>query len=123
MRYVSQLTLVSKISPFTSVLAQLKSRLNDKQAGSSSQHSTQVMPHTVTVAPNSRQSHHRGISLPHASLSLMNLIVPDSPRTLRSGSGSPELQDFSGKSDSDPFMDLLFSGWNPDLPDPATLNH
>ena len=33
---------------------------------------------------------------------------------------SPELRP---KDDSDPFMSLLFSGWNPDLPDPPVLNH
>ncbi|KAF5355639.1 hypothetical protein D9756_003845 [Leucocoprinus leucothites] len=64
-----------------------------------------------------------GISLPQASITMMNLITPDSPQQqVRSDSGSPDLST-APKSGSDPFMDLLFSGWNPDLPDPNTLNH
>ncbi len=63
-----------------------------------------------------------GIALPQ--LNLINIITSESPETrFRSASGSPVMQDVSGRSSSDPFMDLLFSGWNPDLPDPATLNH
>jgi len=63
-----------------------------------------------------------GITLPHVAV--MNLIAPDSPETrFRSASRSPELQNVNVQSNPDPFMDLLFSGWNPDLPDPATLNH
>jgi hypothetical protein len=54
---------------------------------------------------------------------MMNLITPDSPQQqARGGSGSPELTT-APKTGSDPFMDLLFSGWNPDLPDPNTINH
>lgn len=106
-----------------SVPAQLKSKLYEKQAESRSPRPTRVTP-TATAESLSRQSDAGGITLPHASLALMNLIAPDSPGTrFRSASGSPELQDISAKSNSDPFMDLLFSGWNPDLPDPATLNH
>jgi hypothetical protein len=106
-----------------SVLAQLKSRLYEKQAESRSPRPTRVTP-TAAAGSLSRQSDAGGITLPHASLALMNLIAPDSPGTrFRSASRSPELQDISPKSNSDPFMDLLFSGWNPDLPDPATLNH
>jgi len=98
--------------------------LYEKQAGSSSPRPIRVTPPTVTAGSLSRQSDAGGITLPHASLALMNLIAPDSPGSrFRSASESPELQDVSAKSNSDPFMDLLFSGWNPDLPDPATLNH
>lgn len=54
---------------------------------------------------------------------MMNLITPDSPQQqVRSDSGSPELTT-APKPGTDPFMDLLFSGWNPDLPDPNTLDH
>ena len=63
-----------------------------------------------------------GIALPQ--LNLINIIASESPETrFRSASGSPVMHDVSGRSSSDPFMDLLFSGWNPDLPDPTTLNH
>jgi len=53
----------------------------------------------------------------------MSLITPASPDTrFRDSTDSPDLNG-GKKNDIDPFMDLLFSGWNPDLPDPARLNH
>jgi hypothetical protein len=56
---------------------------------------------------------------------MMNLVTANSPEArFRSQSGSPELYTLnSNKNCPDPFMDLLFLGWNSDLPDPATLNH
>jgi hypothetical protein len=57
----------------------------------------------------------------------MNLIAPDTPESrLRSETGSPDMAAAgkqAGSGDSDPFMDLLFSGWNPDLPEPSVLDH
>jgi len=50
-------------------------------------------------------------------------VSPDiSDARLRSETGSPQVQTISS-GDPDPFMDLLFSGWNPDLPNPPLLNH
>ena len=46
-----------------------------------------------------------------------------SENSFRGDSNSPELRPATQKDDSDPFMTLLFSGWNPDLPDPPVLNH
>jgi hypothetical protein len=63
--------------------------------------------------------------LPHASLDMMNmnLIPSDSPKSRYSSeSGSPELRTALSK-EPEPFMDMLYSGWNPDLPDPPLLNH
>lgn len=56
---------------------------------------------------------------------MMNLGPTDNTESrFRSQSGSPELYTLnSNKPSPDPFMDLLFLGWNSDLPDPATLNH
>lgn len=54
---------------------------------------------------------------------MMNLISESPEARFRSESGSPELRHSSSKNGPDPFMDLLFSGWNPDLPDPPVLNH
>lgn len=104
-------------------VAHLENLLYEKQMGSSSPQSSHMTPPTTTASLHTRQtSETGGIALPQ--LALLNIIAPDSPETrFRSKSGSPDLQDVGGKSNSDPFMDLLFSGWNPDLPDPATLNH
>jgi hypothetical protein len=55
----------------------------------------------------------------------MNLVHEEnSEMAFRSDSVSPGLPS-SGvhQSGDDPYMSLLFSGWNPDLPDPATLRH
>lgn len=53
---------------------------------------------------------------------MMNLATPETPET-RGQSGSPELYALNSKPSPDPFLDLLFLGWNSDLPDPSTLNH
>jgi hypothetical protein len=63
-----------------------------------------------------------GKSLTHSSLALAEVITPESLETqFRSTSGSPDFQ--NGIKPSGAFVDLLFSGWDPDLPDPNTLNH
>jgi hypothetical protein len=54
---------------------------------------------------------------------MMNLTTPNASEARRQ-SGSPELYALtSSKPSPDPFLDLLFLGWNSDLPDPGTLNH
>lgn len=64
------------------------------------------------------------ISLPQAAMEIASLLSTDSPETrLRSQSDSPEMSGMRGRSGPDVFMDLLFSGWNTDLPDPLVLNH
>jgi hypothetical protein len=65
------------------------------------------------------------IKLPSTPMALMNLISPESPETLiRRKQEFEQIQNISlrGK-DSQRYMDLLVRGWNPDLPEPATLNH
>ncbi|KAF9015259.1 hypothetical protein BDQ17DRAFT_1340748 [Cyathus striatus] len=111
---------VEKIRQLEDEISQLKTRLQEQIA-------------TRSASPNQGSSVNQatrgtlqegGITLPHASLAIMNLIGSESPELrFRSESGSPELLNSGRKSSNDPFMDLLFSGWNPDLPDPATLNH
>lgn len=86
---------------------------------------TQITPPTPSTSSsaNRQAPDVGGIALSHSSLAVGNMLTPESPeRRFRTTSGSPELQSVSLKS-SDPFMDLLFSGWNPDLPDPNILNH
>lgn len=56
--------------------------------------------------------------------SLERFIPTGSPDIrFRGESDSPELRSATRKDSPDPFMTLLFSGWNPDLPDPSVLNH
>ncbi|KAJ7631002.1 hypothetical protein FB45DRAFT_793800 [Roridomyces roridus] len=103
---------VEKIRQLELQIAQLKSKLHDKQSNSRSS------------SPNRPGSADGGISLPHASLAMMNLIAPEaSEARFRSESDSPDLRTIASQGSPDPLMDLLFLGWNPDLPDPNTLNH
>ncbi|KAJ3016886.1 hypothetical protein NUW54_g709 [Trametes sanguinea] len=66
-----------------------------------------------------------GIVLPHASLEVMHQLSPDSTGSQPRGStSSPELRQGNNRQTMpDPLMDLLFVGWDPDLPDPDTLDH
>ncbi|KAJ7293658.1 hypothetical protein C8J57DRAFT_1269605 [Mycena rebaudengoi] len=102
---------VEKIRQLESQIAHLKNKLHNRT------NSRSASPNRPASSGNSDG----GISLPHASLAMMNLISPDSEARFRSDSGSPDLRTIA--SSPDPLMDLLFLGWNPDLPDPATLNH
>ncbi|KAG6911890.1 hypothetical protein DXG01_000137 [Tephrocybe rancida] len=113
-------------------LAHLKTRLYEQDMASSSvsPHQPSNMLYTdTTMSPPSTSSRALsdvgGISLPRASLSLMT--PNESPELrFRSQSRTPEnlLNNLTNRAPpQDPFMDLLFLGWNSDLPDPATLNH
>ncbi|KAL0951067.1 hypothetical protein HGRIS_007805 [Hohenbuehelia grisea] len=115
---------VEKIKQLEEEVSQLKNRLLEQELASRS------------VSPNRHPSLHSqlassstdtpGITLPHVSLneSMMNLMSADSPGSVaRSENGSPDLQSSTPQSGTVPYMDLLFSGWNPDLPDPSVLNH
>lgn len=64
-----------------------------------------------------------GISLPQVSLANMHVIGSESPVPAASQLTDAGHSIMNSQGGLDPFMDLLFSGWNPDLPDPGTLNH
>jgi hypothetical protein len=125
----------SENCPYTNIqgshaTAQLKNKLYEHQVapGSSPAPSnliTQITspPPSTSSSANRRAPDVGGIALPHSSLALVDIIAPEGSETpFCNTGGSPELQGVSLKP-SDPFMDLLFSGWDPDLPDPNTLNH
>ncbi|KAF8912753.1 hypothetical protein CPB84DRAFT_1885361 [Gymnopilus junonius] len=113
---------VEKIKELEEQIAELKSKLYEKQTIlPSPPNASRSTPPSNAVGTESRQSDTGGIALP--SLNLMTLIDPDTPDSRFRSSLSPELQNVNVRSNADQFMDLLFSGWNPDLPDPATLNH
>ncbi|KAF9056260.1 hypothetical protein BJ165DRAFT_1336075 [Panaeolus papilionaceus] len=116
---------VERIRELEDQITQLKTKLYEKQTGASSSSTAAAPSPAGTGRDASRQpSDNGGITLPQASLALMNLVAPDDQDArFRSSSSSPTVPNVSVKSSSDPFMDLLFSGWNPDLPDPTTLNH
>ncbi|KAJ7070957.1 hypothetical protein C8F01DRAFT_1108482 [Mycena amicta] len=103
---------VDKIRQLERQIAQLKNQLQEHR------------PSSRSSSPNRPGSDSGGISLPHVSLPMMNLVSKDAPETrFGSENGSPDLANVPSQNSPDPLMDLLFLGWNPDLPDPATLNH
>ncbi|KAF9532019.1 hypothetical protein CPB83DRAFT_848197 [Crepidotus variabilis] len=116
---------LSKIKELEDQISSLKNQLFERQAASAS---------STTSDSTSRQEIITGITIPQAPLSLVN-IIPESPQSrFRNRSPSPNGRDVNGggitnnagghRDDSpDPLIGLLFSGWNPDLPDPAVLNH
>ncbi|RDB28815.1 Zinc finger transcription factor YRR1 [Hypsizygus marmoreus] len=124
---------LEKIKQLEDQISRLKTRLYEQEASRSitpGRPPSQLYSDAMgPIASTSRQHADVGaISLPHASLSMMNIVGIDSPDTrFRSQSGSPESYTINGNKQAgpslDPFMDLLFLGWNPDLPDPTTLNH
>ncbi|OCH95807.1 hypothetical protein OBBRIDRAFT_767116 [Obba rivulosa] len=63
--------------------------------------------------------------IPQAAYDMMHQVPGpgDSPESqFRGSSGSPELRQ-SGSSAGDPLLDLICTGWDPDLPNPDVLNH
>jgi hypothetical protein len=65
-----------------------------------------------------------GTSLSPPSNAILDFLTPSPETRFQSASLSPDLPNTSALAiEPDPLMDLLFSGWNTDLPDPATLNH
>ncbi|KAK1232697.1 hypothetical protein PQX77_004173 [Marasmius sp. AFHP31] len=109
---------VEKIKQLEDQITSLKNKLYEVQATSITRSES---PHTSLTGPNLDTG---VISLPQASLAMTPTLSSTTPDPqFRSESGSPEMQTSSKGGSSDPFMDLLFLGWNPDLPDPATLNH
>ncbi|KAF9229389.1 hypothetical protein BS17DRAFT_824999 [Gyrodon lividus] len=54
---------------------------------------------------------------------LLHNIKNVSALALRQESLSPELQSAANRCSSDAILELIYSGWNPDLPEPHILNH
>jgi len=102
---------INSISQYSAAAA-LKGQLNDQSNSQNGDSPSQAESNALSP-PSRPPSELKGIALPRASL------VLDSQ--FRNDSSSPELRPVT--STKDPFMDLLFIGWNTDLPDPAIMNH
>ncbi len=75
-------------------------------------------------SPSDGSPNGNGITLPHASLDMTSTISMDSPDSqIRGSTGSPEILQTSNNRGSDTLMEMLFSGWDSDLPNPDLLNH
>ena len=72
-----------------------------------------------TASPNGN-----GISAAHAQVDVAKTSAADSPDSqMRASTSSPEMLQGNSNRGTDPLMDMLFVGWDPDLPDPEVLNH
>ncbi|KAG6829381.1 hypothetical protein H0H92_004649 [Tricholoma furcatifolium] len=131
---VEGLTLAPEIDPLEKIkqleeqISHLKSRLFEREitSGSTSPPRAPGILYADAVSlPSSSSQISGGISLP-ASLPVTNPTASP-PFHIRSETRTPEIlnntADGCPASSPDPYIDLLFLGWNPDLPDPATLNH
>lgn len=125
-------------TPLTiSCLAQLRSQLNEARtfsSGSTSPPQHYIATHQRVGSGVSGGSAGRSptgsspngsSSIVSPTMEMVNGVSMESPVSqLRGSSGSPEMLQSAGSRGNDPvMMDVLFSGWDPDLPDPEVLNH
>ncbi|KIY62449.1 hypothetical protein CYLTODRAFT_438894 [Cylindrobasidium torrendii FP15055 ss-10] len=129
---VDGLTLAPEIEPLEKIrqleaqITSLKSQLFEQQARPTSRNasagpSSQTSPSPILPRPLLDKG---GIALPH--MSIMSVLKSEEHAASPSTTDSPDSNGSSASSNGkkpDHFMELLFSGWNPDLPDPVTLNH
>ncbi|KII93558.1 hypothetical protein PLICRDRAFT_171296 [Plicaturopsis crispa FD-325 SS-3] len=88
-------------------------RNSNLRAGSSSSAGRHTSPQAHTLAGD--------ISLPQASLNVGNLMIPSKTPEPRLPTHSPDLHTTNDPKAHDHFFEMLFSGWNTDLPDPSEL--
>ncbi|KAF7966072.1 hypothetical protein HWV62_40230 [Athelia sp. TMB] len=131
---VEGLTLAPETDPMDRIkqledqITQLKGRLYERDDALSRSMSPgrQTSNNHPYLRPGSAASSGAGRHTPDVStggIALPNNYNSGSPESrLRLSTRSPEVTTNSAK-ETEPFMDLLFSGWNPDLPDPAVLDH
>lgn len=83
-------------------------------------------PQSGQSPPDTSSPNGNGITIPHAALEITSGLSVDSPDSqVRASTSSPEMlqAQASNTRGADPLMDMLFTGWDPDLPDPDVLNH
>ncbi|EKM61148.1 uncharacterized protein PHACADRAFT_247554 [Phanerochaete carnosa HHB-10118-sp] len=118
-------------------ISQLRNQLNETRhfrSGSASPpqrraSSNQHISSSASVGSSGRSptlsSPNGGSSVVSPTLEIASGVSMESPVSqLRGSSGSPQTLQSGGSRGNDPIMmDVLFSGWDPDLPDPEVLNH
>ena len=72
-----------------------------------------------TASPNGN-----GIAKGHATLDVTKALGVDSPDSqMRASTSSPEMLQGGSNRGTDPMMDMLYVGWDQDLPEPDHLSH
>ncbi|KAI0932008.1 hypothetical protein AcV5_004643 [Taiwanofungus camphoratus] len=124
---------VEKIRVLEEQISQLKSQLNEARSFVSQPASPtrRFLSNGRGLSSISTSSKHTpdasptecGIVLPHVSLDPVNGSSSGSPVSqFRGSSGSPEMR-YANGSRPGSASGLLYAAWDPDLPDPDTLNH
>lgn len=101
--------------------AKLKIQLQEQSNNMSPTHHNQAH-YSPGSASSSSVSNSNSQTLT-GSKSLLHSIKNGSALALRQDSISPELQGVTDRSSADALLELIYSGWNPDLPEPHILNH
>lgn len=72
-----------------------------------------------TASPNGN-----GISAAQVQIEMAKTLAVDSPDSqMRASTSSPEMLQGSSNRGTDPLMDMLYVGWDHDLPEPEHLSH
>ena len=98
--------------------AKLKIQLQEQNNNVPSTHRSQACyrPSSASSSVSSRQT-------PLGGIPLLQNAKDGSELALRQSCISPELHEVTDRSSADTLLELIYSGWNPDLPEPQILNH
>ena len=98
--------------------AKLKIQLQEQNNNVPSTHRSQACyrPSSASSSVSSRQT-------PLGGTPLLQNAKDGSELALRQSCISPELHEVTDRSSADTLLELIYSGWNPDLPEPQILNH
>lgn len=102
--------------------AKLKIQLQEQSNIASPSHHNQVYS-SYRPGSASSSSTSSGQTSTTGSKHLLHSIKNVSAMALPQGSRSPELHGVADRGSADAVLELMYSGWNPDLPEPHILNH
>ncbi|KAG8219890.1 hypothetical protein J3R82DRAFT_869 [Butyriboletus roseoflavus] len=102
------------------IAAKLKIRLQEQNNIVSLTHHRQAYHRASSASSLSASSGQIPIS---GNKSSFHSIKNVSESALRQDSLSPELHGVTDRNSADTVLQLIYSGWNPDLPEPHILNH
>lgn len=116
-----------------SLPAKLKTQLQEQRNNGPSGPSQQLQRHLGQFRPGSASS---SLNLESGSPATSSIQTPSLPYPKdliipghmddsdpRNNSNSPELYEVRHKSSTDTILEIIYSGWNPDLPERSVLEH
>jgi hypothetical protein len=111
---------IEKIRMLEEEVSKLKIQLQEQNITSPTHHNQVYSSYRPGSSSSSTSS---GQTPTTGSKHLLHSIKNVSAMTLPQGSQSPELHGVADRSSADAVLELMYSGWNPDLPEPHILNH